>query len=60
MPDAFLRRCLFHYVKFPEHQQLIEIVKTRFPVPSLEWVDAIIDRFLELPELNAAGQGRSW
>ncbi|MEH2410766.1 AAA family ATPase [Nostoc sp.] len=48
LPDAFLRRCLFHYVKFPERQQLIEIVKTRFPVSSLELVDAIIDRFLEL------------
>ena len=59
LPDAFLRRCLFHYVKFPERQQLIEIVKTRFPVPPLQLVDAIIDRFLELREQMRRDKGEA-
>ncbi|WP_380052591.1 AAA family ATPase [Falsihalocynthiibacter sp. SS001] len=31
LPDAFLRRCFFHYIKFPEPETLQEIVKTHFP-----------------------------
>ncbi|ACC83831.1 hypothetical protein [Nostoc punctiforme] len=59
LPDAFLRRCLFHYVKFPERQQLIDIVKTRFSVSPLELVDAIIDRFLELREEMRRDKGEA-
>ncbi|MGK7944333.1 MAG: AAA family ATPase [Microcystaceae cyanobacterium] len=31
LPDAFLRRCLFHYLEFPDSQRLQEIVKAHFP-----------------------------
>ncbi len=50
LPDAFLRRCLFHYVEFPERDRLIEIIKAFFPTSPEELVDAIIDRFLKLRE----------
>lgn len=30
LPDAFLRRCIFHYITFPEPQQMEEIVKAHF------------------------------
>jgi len=30
LPDAFLRRCIFHYISFPEKELLSEIVKTHF------------------------------
>lgn len=59
LPDAFLRRCLFHYVKFPERQQLVEIVKAHFPVSPVEVVDAIIDRFLELREEMRRDKGEA-
>ncbi|MFN6568787.1 MoxR family ATPase [Dendronalium sp. ChiSLP03b] len=59
LPDAFLRRCLFHYVKFPERQQLINIVKTRFSISPVELVDAIIDRFLELREEMRRDKGEA-
>lgn len=59
LPDAFLRRCLFHYVKFPERQQLVDIVKTRFSISPLELVDAIIDRFLELREEMRRDKGEA-
>ncbi|MDX2244918.1 MAG: MoxR family ATPase [Leptolyngbyaceae cyanobacterium bins.302] len=50
LPDAFLRRCLFHYVKFPKRTHLYAIVKAHFPTSPEEAVEAIIDRFLELRE----------
>ena len=31
LPDAFLRRCIFHYIDFPDAELMEEIVKTHFP-----------------------------
>jgi MoxR-like ATPase len=31
LPDAFLRRCIFHYIDFPDEALMEEIVKTHFP-----------------------------
>lgn len=31
LPDAFLRRCIFHYIDFPNEELMEEIVKTHFP-----------------------------
>jgi len=31
LPDAFLRRCIFHYIEFPNKELMEEIVKTHFP-----------------------------
>jgi len=31
LPDAFLRRCIFHYIDFPEPELMEEIVKVHFP-----------------------------
>ncbi len=31
LPDAFLRRCIFHYIDFPDADLMEEIVKTHFP-----------------------------
>ena len=30
LPDAFLRRCIFHYIAFPDKELMTEIVKTHF------------------------------
>ena len=30
LPDAFLRRCIFHYIAFPDRQLMDEIVRTHF------------------------------
>jgi len=35
LPDAFLRRCLFHYLEFPSDEQLIAIVKVHFEAEKL-------------------------
>ncbi len=31
LPDAFLRRCFFHYIKFPDHDVMTQIVEVHFP-----------------------------
>ena len=31
LPDAFLRRCFFHYIKFPDEQTMNEIVEVHYP-----------------------------
>jgi len=31
LPDAFLRRCFFHYIKFPEKETMVQIIDVHFP-----------------------------
>ncbi len=31
LPDAFLRRCIFHYIDFPNEELMEEIIKTHYP-----------------------------
>ncbi len=31
LPDAFLRRCFFHYIKFPDRETMQEIIDVHFP-----------------------------
>src|SRR3954470_11090852 len=31
LPDAFLRRCFFHYIRFPDHETMKRIVHVHFP-----------------------------
>ncbi|NEO21944.1 MAG: MoxR family ATPase [Moorea sp. SIO1F2] len=59
LPDAFLRRCLFHYVKFPKSEQIVHIVKARFPDIADDLTKKSVSRFLELRELMAEETGRS-
>ena len=31
LPDAFLRRCFFHYIRFPEDETMREIIEVHYP-----------------------------
>ncbi|MEI8131901.1 MAG: MoxR family ATPase [Leptolinea sp.] len=48
LPDAFLRRCVFHYIEFPDAKTLEKIVKVHFPEPSKELLEKAIEQFLKL------------
>jgi MoxR-like ATPase len=48
LPDAFLRRCLFHYIKFPDLERLKEILNAHFPGSSEILIEAAVKRFWEL------------
>lgn len=50
LPTAFLRRCLYHYVQFPQKEDLIKIINGRFKQTPQELVLAAIERFLNLRE----------
>jgi MoxR-like ATPase len=53
LPDAFLRRCLFQYVEFPDSKRLVEIVQQFFPTTSKVLAQKAVDRFDQLrKEMN--------
>ncbi|GGE74804.1 MAG TPA: MoxR family ATPase [Paenalcaligenes hominis] len=53
LPDAFLRRCFFHYIRFPVPQTLSDIVQVHFPQLEQQLLDAALSRFYALR--NASG-----
>ncbi|MGD1805229.1 AAA family ATPase [Dapis sp. BLCC M126] len=59
LPNAFLRRCLYHYIEFPSQEQLIKIINARFQNPASEIVEKAIDRFLELREMMEDERGET-
>ncbi|WP_066380541.1 AAA family ATPase [Anabaena sp. CA = ATCC 33047] len=49
LPDAFLRRCIYYYLDFPDQEQLIKIVNSHFPKTKHKTlVKTAVDKFLEL------------
>ncbi len=50
LPDAFLRRCFFHYISFPDLNTLQEILKVHFPDIKKELVNASLKSFLSIRE----------
>ena len=48
LPDAFLRRCFFHYIRFPDPDTLAAIVKTHFPDIKDRLLAAALTQFYEL------------
>ncbi len=59
LPDAFLRRCLFHYIEFPTPKLLAAIVKAHFPASAEPVVQAVIDRFLQLRQQMEQQKGKA-
>lgn len=48
LPDAFLRRCVFHYIQFPDEAMMIEIVKVHFPDLNKKIVQSALKKFYEI------------
>ncbi len=51
LPDAFLRRCFFHFIKFPEKQTLESIVQVHFPDIKKKLLDEALNQFFEVREV---------
>ena len=51
LPDAFLRRCFFHYIAFPDHETMTEIVKVHFPNLKPRLVKEALSVFYEVREV---------
>jgi MoxR-like ATPase len=50
LPDAFLRRCFFHYIRFPDADTLSRIVEVHYPGIKKALVRAALTRFFEIRE----------
>jgi MoxR-like ATPase len=51
LPDAFLRRCFFHFIQFPEKQTLESIVQVHFPDIKKKLLDEALNQFFEVREV---------
>lgn len=52
LPDAFLRRCFFHYIQFPEPDEMRNIVNVHFPNLKKALLDAALTGFFELRQVS--------
>jgi len=51
LPDAFLRRCFFHYIKFPDATTMQKIVDVHFPKLRKELLSAALKNFYDVRNL---------
>ena len=51
LPDAFLRRCFFHYISFPDRPTMQRIVESHFPSIKHDLLKAAMDVFFDLREV---------
>lgn len=51
LPDAFLRRCFFHYIKFPDDQTMREIVEVHYPGVKQKLVKDALSTFYSMRDL---------
>jgi MoxR-like ATPase len=52
LPDAFLRRCIFHYIEFPDAELMEEIVKVHFPDIKDKLLHEALKAFYKLREFD--------
>ena len=50
LPDAFLRRCFFHYISFPDQDTLRQIVQVHFPGIKEALLTAALTQFYDIRE----------
>lgn len=51
LPDAFLRRCFFHYIKFPDRDTMMEIVDVHYPNIKQKLVSEALNVFFEVRDV---------
>ena len=51
LPDAFLRRCFFHYIKFPDKETMASIVDVHFPGLKKQLLSEALNAFYKLRDV---------
>jgi MoxR-like ATPase len=51
LPDAFLRRCFFHYIRFPDMETLTRIIEVHYPGIKQTLVHAALTQFFEIRDV---------
>ncbi|CAN7334691.1 MoxR family ATPase [Rhizobium sp. LjRoot30] len=52
LPDAFLRRCFFHYIRFPDADTLARIVEVHYPGIRQNLLKAALTQFFEIRDMQ--------
>ncbi|HXK55978.1 MAG: MoxR family ATPase [Gammaproteobacteria bacterium] len=52
LPDAFLRRCFFHYIQFPDKKTMAAIVRVHYPDIQKRLVDEAMEIFFRVREIS--------
>jgi MoxR-like ATPase len=53
LPDAFLRRCVFHYIDFPGRELMADIVHVHYPTLEDDLLEQVLERFYALRQVDA-------
>ena len=51
LPDAFLRRCFFHFINFPDRETMKEIIGVHYPTISADLVNEALEIFFEIRDM---------
>jgi MoxR-like ATPase len=51
LPDAFLRRCFFHYIRFPDKETMQQIIDVHYPGLKRELVSGAMTAFFQMREV---------
>ncbi|MCP4273354.1 MAG: MoxR family ATPase [Gammaproteobacteria bacterium] len=52
LPDAFLRRCFFHYINFPDRETMKEIIAVHYPDIKASLLNEALDIFFKVREVS--------
>ncbi len=52
LPDAFLRRCFFHFIRFPEREVMERIVQAHYPDIRKDLASEALNVFFQIREVN--------
>ncbi len=52
LPDAFLRRCFFHYIRFPDEETMEKIIAVHFPEIKKRLLKEAMDVFFTIRDVN--------
>ena len=53
LPDAFLRRCVFHYIDFPNQELMADIVRVHYPDLDEHLLTQVLEAFYKIRQLPA-------
>ncbi|MGN0711288.1 MAG: AAA family ATPase [Anaerovoracaceae bacterium] len=52
LPDAFLRRCIFHYIEFPDKEKMEDIIRVHYGEVDRKLTDAALEKFYEIRNMR--------
>ena len=52
LPDAFLRRCIFHYIAYPDASMMERIIKAHYPDLEQKLIDGVLEAFYKIRDIR--------